>query len=313
MTDSSGSDKQPHKRSKPSHTAAKVARGVAFLAREPDYACLLPVGCADSIEKFALASGAMKPWMLRMFDNDFYRRSVLGNTNRFWPGEMMRIVLRKRFVDDEVRAAINEGASQLLIVGAGFDTVGIRVANDYPNVQVVELDMPATAISRQETIEQLGWRRGNHIVVGADLGVTSLQESLEGVSVWSRDARSVVLAEGVLMYLTRKEADRFLAGVKSNTGDTSRLVFTYLTADPSGKPYMGKASGFSRVSLALLGETLRWGLREGELEEFLESGGYELLGPAERYHLGERYLEPLGRPTRVGTVEKFAVAETVAT
>ncbi len=296
-------------RGRTSHTAAKVARGVVFAARDPTYAKLLPDGAARSLEDFAVAAGVLKPWMCRLFESDLYRRKVIGMMTSLWPGEMMRLVLRKRFVDDEVRDAIAAGATQLLIVGAGFDTLGLRIAGDFSAVRVVEIDTPATTGKRMTTIEELGWTRPNHRVVGAELGRQSLGEVLDGQTEWSVDDRTVVVAEGVLMYLCQEDVVAFLSEISAHAGPLSRLVFSYLTADQYGRPYMGRWSGLTRASLKLIGEPLRWCISEGGLERFLRDAEYQLLGPQGRYDFRARYLEATADDQPVGTVERFAVAE----
>ncbi|UCD25460.1 MAG: class I SAM-dependent methyltransferase, partial [Gemmatimonadota bacterium] len=150
------------KRKKSSMTAAKVARGMVFLANDPVHRKLMPDGAADSVERLCLAAGVIKPWMCRLFASNWYRRLVTGLTERFWPGELMRLTLRKRFVDDEVRSAIRAGACQVLIVGAGFDTLGLRAAAAFPSVRVVEVDVPATVERRRKAIEKTGGSPENH-------------------------------------------------------------------------------------------------------------------------------------------------------
>lgn len=298
---------QRHRKS--SHTAAKVARGVVFLARDPVHARLLPEGAAESLESFALAAGALKPWMCRLFDSKLYRKSVFGIVGGLWSGELMRLTLRKRFMDDEARAAIAAGARQLLIVGAGYDTLGLRMAERFPEVNVVEVDTPATAEKRRSAIGKLKAERPNHRVLGADLGAARLGEVLRRVTEWNPKGQTVAIAEGVLMYLAEDDVRGFLLELKNNTGPKSRFLFSYLMADDLGRPQMGRLSGLSRMSLRLAGEPLRWGIREGELESFLSSAGFSLQGPMERYDLGERYLRPDGIDLPVGQVERFAVAD----
>ena len=298
-------------RGRSSHTAAKVAHRIVFAAQDPTYAGLLPEGAAKSLEEFAVAAGALRPWMSHLFETELYRRGVLGMMSSLWPGELMRLVLRKRFMDDEARAAIADGASQLLIVGAGFDTLGLRIAGEFPTVGVVEIDTPATSATRATAMEKISLTPQNHSVVGAELGSVSLGEVVERVPDWDSECRSVTVAEGVLMYLSRVEVQGFLSEFRSHSGAHSRLLFSYLTADDEGRPDMGRWSGVTRTSLKLLREPLRWCLPEGELEGFLGGAGYRLLGPKGRYDFKERYLTPAGIDQPVGTIERFAVAESV--
>src|SRR5260370_23334905 len=53
------------------------------------------------------------------------------------------IAMRSRFAEDCAKAAIRGGVKQILILGAGLDTVAYRLEN-YEGGRVFELDHPAT-------------------------------------------------------------------------------------------------------------------------------------------------------------------------
>jgi methyltransferase (TIGR00027 family) len=297
------------RRKKPSHTAAKVARGLVYVARNPKYKDLLPKGAAVSVEQLSLEAGVLKPWMCRLFESSWYQRFVERTMEWLGQGELWRLTLRKRFVDDEVKAAIDEGARQLLIIGTGFDTLGLRIAESLPHITVVEVDTKPTVEQRRMVLESLGADHENHHMVGADLAASGLSDVLSSTPTWQPDLKSVAVAEGVLMYLDASEVQSLLEQIKSNCGSGNRLVFSYIGADHKGRPYMGKLSGMIRASLALVGEPLQWGVRDGELEPFLDRSGFRLAEPAERFDLGGRYLTARGIEQHVGKMEQFAVAE----
>ncbi len=296
-------------RKRASHTAAKMARGVAYLARDPVHAKLLPQGAGDSVERLSLAAGILKPWMCRLFERAWYRRLMNGMVEKMAAGELMRFTLRKRFVDDEVRAAIADGARQVLVVGAGFDTLGLRMAEAFPHVTVVEVDAPATAARRRSAIAKMGATRANLHVVAADLAVARLSDVVGSIPDWQTDARSVAAAEGVLMYLDEGEVRALLGEIKNITGSETRVVFTYVSPDDKGRPYLGRLGALTRGALKLIGEPLRWAVRGEELRGFLEQSGFCLLGPGDRFDLRQRYLVPAGIDQEVGRLERFAVAE----
>lgn len=311
MTGRNETKMPPRRRKRASHTAVKIARGLAYLARDPKYKDLLPPEAADSVERLCLAAGVLKPWMCRLFETRWYQRFVDLTQRWIGPGELWRLTLRKRFVDDEVRAAICEGARQLLVVGTGFDTLGLRIAQAFPNVTVVEVDTKPTVRQRRDALERMGVYYENHQMVGADLAVTSFDELLGSLACWQADAKSVAVAEGVLMYLEESEVVSFLREIKGSCGIGSRMVFSYVRADEKGRPHMGKLSAVVRASLVLVGEPVRWGVPDGELEPFLKRSGFALAGPPDRVDLGRRYLKRLGIAEVVGRIEQFAIAEWV--
>jgi hypothetical protein len=61
------------------------------------------------------------------------------------------------------------------------------------------------------------------------------------------------------------------------------------------------------------GEPFLWGVRDGALEPFLGAHGFALEGPAGRFDLRRRYLDPAGVPpeTLLARLERLAVARRV--
>jgi len=119
---------------RPSHTAIKIARGMSFLGRTPPYAELLPPGAAEWTERLALAAGILRPWMIRLYGSGLFGAISRASDRRVMPGQLLGSTLRKRFVDDRVREAIDGGAAQVLVVGAGFDTLALRLAPEHRHI-----------------------------------------------------------------------------------------------------------------------------------------------------------------------------------
>jgi methyltransferase (TIGR00027 family) len=69
------------------------------------------------------------------------------------------MAVRSRFVEDQLAAAVAQGVTQYVLLGAGLDTFAWR--NPFPQLRIFEVDFPAT----QE------WKRG--MLHEADLGVPS--------------------------------------------------------------------------------------------------------------------------------------------
>jgi methyltransferase (TIGR00027 family) len=285
-----------------SHTAAKVARMFVFAGRHTRYAPLLPSGAAELTETLLLATGGMTPWVQRFYASPRNQRWLERFAERFGPGQLARMALRKRFMDDEIRAALAAGATQVLVVGAGYDTACMRLAAEFPDQLFVEIDHPATSASKRAGIESMGAVPANLRLLAVDLGETTLVEALARLDqpAWDVEARTIVIAEGVLMYLAREDVVRFFAAVHELTGPGSRVAFTYMRCDARGRPYAGKwAGGLTRASLKLIGEALRFCVAdERELAELVQPLGWRYQPAPERFDLGMRYLVPAGLDDR---------------
>ncbi len=143
---------------------------------------------------------------------------------------MARVGLRKRFMDDEIRAALAGGTTQVLVVGAGFDTTCMRLAAEFEDRLFVEIDHPSTHASKRAGVEALGMMRPNLRLLAADLATTTLAKALAQLEPpgWDGEARTIVVAEGLFMYLLRSDEERFFMAVSELTGPGSRVAFTYM-------------------------------------------------------------------------------------
>ena len=172
-------------------------------------------------------------------------------------------------MDDQVRDAIASGATQVLVVGSGLDTLASRLAAAHPDVAFVEIDHPSTMRVKREGLARLGSHAPNLHLVAADLARVPLGDSLASVpNAWKSGGRSAVVAEGVLMYLREREVVAFLDAARALTGPESRLVLTLVEAEPAR---------WLRGALSMVGEQLRWGIAPEAVEAFLATHGFDVI------------------------------------
>lgn len=272
-----------------SQTALEIGRLVVYVGADPRRAPLLPMGAAETTEALLRRAGLLHGWQQRAYRSPGVR-SALGWLERtLLGGTSTHVALRKRVLDDEVRAALEAGAVQVLVVGAGFDTLALRLAREHPRVRFVEIDHPATQSLKRHALETMG-RPANLRLQPADLGATPLPEVLDELH-WDRRARSVVVAEGVLTFLGEHEVADFLRGVASRLAAGSRLLGTVLVPDARGRAMGGP---LTRASLRAIGEPLRWATTPEALDALLEETGFRLRDEPGRVDLRLRYLVPAG-------------------
>ena len=101
-------------------------------------------------------------------------------------------------MQQQVEAAIEKGAQQVLIIGAGFDTLCLRLAPQLSHVQFIEVDHPATSAAKANGIERVG-KPENMIQIAADLGERQLSKVLSEGGRWDTSVSSVLVAEGLLV------------------------------------------------------------------------------------------------------------------
>lgn len=278
-----------------------------FYDTQPDLARWMPEGQAATTARLLTEMGLLKPWHLRVYRSRWFP-SLVGWLDRVLePGMIAHIGHRKRFVDDEVRAALATGAVQVLVLGCGLDTLAIRHAPRHPDVAFVELDLPRTIDPKRAATGRAGLGAPNLHQVGAELGTVPLAEVLAGVPAWRPGRRSVVVAEGLLMYLDEADVRALLDALAAQVGEGSTLVFSWLPHDEQGRFLV---DAVTRRSLQAVGEPIRWGVRPEELAPLLRAHGWRLVEDPARVDLAARY--PLG-PERAAAgaraTERLGVAE----
>ena len=294
---------------RPSLSSVKLARGIVLAGRNPRFAELVPEGTAEWAEKLLFAIGLLRPWMIRLFEARWYQRFVAFVIRHSNPGQLAHVCLRKRFFEDECRAAIAGGARQLLSVGAGLDSLFCKLATGYPDVIFVEIDLPGTMAAKQRGLDELEAALPNLHLVAADLSKQGCRQVLEQVADWDFGQKSAVVAEGLLMYLPPGAVADFFDSMCEFTGAGSDVVFSYLRADTRGRPDFGKRGWLVRTIVKLAGSPFRWAIEQTELRPFLQRHGFDLQSDQHRCDLQTRYLVPMEREDlRYPMFESMAIA-----
>ncbi|MFG0319702.1 MAG: class I SAM-dependent methyltransferase [Planctomycetota bacterium JB042] len=261
---------------KSSRTALGVARALLYVSRRPELAGLLPEGAADRTRALVFAASRAARVEFGWMDRRWYRALVGVNERLLVPGGMHHVALRKRFLDDRVRAALDDGATRLVVFGAGFDTLALRVAESRPDVTCFEVDHPATQAAKRKGLATLGEGPENLRLVPADFAETTMEEALAAELRADDAARTVFVAEGLLMYLSEADVRRLLRFVRTRSTPASRLLFTFVGRRPDGRPRAGPYERTMNVLLRLAGEPFRFGVEPEDLPRFLGSEGFEL-------------------------------------
>jgi len=218
------------------------------------------------------------PWMIRAYKLQDW----------LMPGQFEGFGHRKIFVQEQVEAAIEKGARQVLFTGAGFDTLCLRLAPQYPNVQFIEVDHPATSVAKTKAIAiALEDQPTNMIQIAADLGERPLSKVLSEDGRWDASLPSVIVAEGLLQYLSDEEVRKLLVEAAACTPLGSRLVFTH------AKPGYRKLVTFLTE---LVAEPWKSAVESEDLPEYVKGTGWQVTSDVdndeahgvERYAVAER-------------------------
>jgi len=153
---------------KPSRTALKVALNIVTLAAKPGMRKIIPPGVVEATERLLLASGAVGATSIGL-SRSRKMVAVYEAFNWMLPGQFEAFAHRKKFCEHQVRNGIDAGATQILVLGAGYDTIGWRLAPEFASVNFFEIDHPATVKLKAKGIKAMG-ERNNLLLIAEDLG-----------------------------------------------------------------------------------------------------------------------------------------------
>jgi methyltransferase (TIGR00027 family) len=246
---------------------------------------ILPPGIVEATERILLASGAATERVVRWSGS---QRMVAVYEWFDWmlPGQFEAFAYRKAFGERQVRDGIAAGASQILLLGAGYDTLGWRLAPEFTTVNFFEIDHPATASLKAKGVEAMG-TRGNLTLMAEDLGERKLVDVLKSNDVWGPTKQTVVVAEGLVMYLPATAVRELFHQCNTVTGSGSRVAFSYISTGEDGRPDAGRWTGLMLWLLKAHGEPWLWSIRPEELSGFLAGSGWtdapDLAGTTDRH------------------------------
>jgi len=203
--------------------ASRTAEGVAALRAVESLKPEDERVCYDPLAQHFLGA------KYRLFGRSrFLTRLALWNAERRSPGVFGCLVGRTRYIDDCLKACIDDKIEQLVILGAGYDTRAYRFGELKEKVKVFEVDHPATQEVKIEKVSRmLGSLPGNVVYVPIDFEKERLDKKLFE-SGYDRSLKTLFIWEGVTMYLTAESVDRTLAFIAGYSGKGSRVVFDYL-------------------------------------------------------------------------------------
>ena len=167
---------------------------------------------ADAREKFEARMREMEPGV----DTDAQVRA-----NPAYPN----VIVRTRFCEDALQAAVARGVRQYVIVGAGFDSFALRRPDWARDVAIIEVDHPATQTYKLERMAACGVV-SPAAYVAADLGAEKLGQALQR-SPFQAGQPAFFAWLGVTMYLPRDANLATFREIARVGGEASELVFSY--------------------------------------------------------------------------------------
>lgn len=249
-----------------------------------------------------------RPENERLFDDPFARLVVDAEAiaaARADPQLQNVIRLRTRYIDDAVDGFVASHADrspQVLLLGAGLDARAFRMDID---ATFFEVDFPATLDRKVELLARVQ-RVARRTAVPVDLAARRFVEPLVDAG-FDCGTPTIVVWEGVSMYLDPDTADDVVAQISSAAPPASMLVADYAEMSWIRGTDFERTTQSISTDLRRGGEPLKAGVRD--MHATLERYGFDVIDDEATEDLRPRYgLQPLPRhyPTRMITARRRA-------
>jgi methyltransferase (TIGR00027 family) len=216
----------------------------------------------------------------------------------FPPGIYEYVLARTKVMDLAFLEALENDFTQIILMGAGFDTRALRFADRNRGTKIFELDVATTQQPKIEILhrKKLAIPADELVFVSIDFDNENIFDVLSKAG-FQVGQKNLFLWEGVSMYLSSEAVDNTLEFIRSRSAPGSRVVFDYIynSVLRQENRFYGEQEIFKTVSRA--GEGWTFGLEDGEIGTFLETRGFEIMT-----HYTARQLEKLYLTAEDGTL-----------
>lgn len=187
------------------------------------------------------------------------------------PGGVARAGLATRsfWHDAQVGAALDDGITQVVAVGAGYDTRAWRFAR--AGVTFYEVDHPVTQADKRRRAPA----GPGPVWVESDLATATAADALRAHG-WDPDRPTLFVLEGLTMYLPEGRLREQLAALADASAPGSRLSTDFSPPPDAGTAADRRLMRAQRLFRSGSGESLRFTTDRPGARAMVESAGWEI-------------------------------------
>ena len=277
---------------KPSSTALLIGKSILMSSADDIVSPLIPKAMVSYTREFIRA--AYGNWTVRILE-------ILGSLKVTWaivrfaerltvPGMIVHYILRKRRLEEWLTTTLDDGVRQLIVIGAGLDTLGIRSAEKYKNINVLEIDHPATQSIKRKAVD-FGFIKQpeNFEMLACDLSKVSLGDALRLSKRVNDSTSTMFVAEGLFMYLSKEDVAGTISILKKfPLGST--FAFSYMQLDENKRPAFCNQGALTTSWLDRKRERFVWGESTIGIETFVRVLGLHVKDQFSGDDLYTKYL-----------------------
>ena len=267
-----------------SSTSLLIARGLLLVDATPELRPLL-VDDSAALTRRLLGAAGPSPWFDRALKHLFLRRALFALERFLLPGVLLYWLTRKRMLDVLAHEALEAGCRQIVVLGAGLDTLAWRFQSA---CVCIELDHPSSQALKREAFAN------GPTLVEADLAQTTVAEALRAQPCFDANQPTFFVAEGLLMYLPPARGALLFNEVADVAAPGSRFAFSFMEARPGRRIGFHNSRHIVDAWLRWRGEPFLWALAQTDLAPFAAQHGWELTALFTSEEMRRRFLTPHG-------------------
>lgn len=157
---------------------------------------------------------------------------------------------RAAFAEKSLERAVQVGAKQYLIFGAGYDTFAYRQPSWADTLEIFEIDQPATSSDKQERLKNANLVIPNNVhYIEADFTKEAWEEALLNHEAFDSNKISCSTILGVTYYLSKQTFETLISVISDLFPKGSSIIFDY----PDEKNYTEEAGERAKKQSMLAG------------------------------------------------------------
>lgn len=224
-----------------------------------------------------------------------FRRMREGAKNRlagFFPGLTEYMIARTAYFDRLFVGALNAKTSQIVLLGAGYDSRALRFADANRGTRIFELDAAPTQERKVQCLRKARIAIPEQLTfVPIDFNRESLGDAL-GKAGYKNDQKTLFIWEGVSYYLEMESVDRTLEFVSHASHPESAIAFdhTVSLSEENLDEYYGVREFAQSMKEHHASEELMFSIEEGGAEAFLRQRGLRMVDHLDNEEIESAFL-----------------------
>ncbi|HEY6966091.1 MAG TPA: SAM-dependent methyltransferase [Burkholderiales bacterium] len=198
---------------------------------------------------------------------------------------------RTLYIEAALRSAAADGATQVVVLGSGFDSRAYRYRASHPQLRFFEVDLPATIEEKKKRIAAALGAVPDYVrYAPIDFDRQTLEEVLPALG-FDAGQKTFFILEGVTMYVKQAGNAATLRFIARNSAPGSRVVYDYVLQ----RVVEGKFDGMyaiaeNALAVALLDEPFVTGWTPSGAAAFARQQGLKVVEDLGTKELTQRCL-----------------------